>query len=109
MGHDRPDVTHARGSWCSKIVLAGLASPEAAGKATGGALIPGLFYGYFLYLVASSKGAVVFSRGYKDVLRKTPHIKYKTSIIVKIFVVILLIVILMALAGGLMSFLGTRR
>jgi hypothetical protein len=92
-----------------RILLAGLISPEAAGRATGRALFPGLIYGYFLYLVASRKGAVVFSREYKDVIRKTPHIKYKTSIIVKVCIAVLLVVILMALAGGLMSYFAARR
>jgi len=48
---------------------------------------------YILYLLFSSKGAMVFSDEYHQVMAQTPHIKYKTSILVKILFVILLVVI----------------
>jgi len=59
---------------------------------------------YFLYLLVSHKGEVVFSESYREVIRKTPHIQYKTSIIVWIFlgllVALIVIGIIAAVAGG---------
>ena len=51
-----------------------------------------LINAYILYLLVSEKGTVVFSDRYQEVVRQTPHIKYKTSIIVKFFLGLLLIV-----------------
>jgi hypothetical protein len=48
---------------------------------------------YFLYLLLSQKGTMVFSDEYKEIIAATPHLKYKTSIIV-IILLILLVVIL---------------
>ena len=55
---------------------------------------------YLLYLLWSKKGATVFSEPYKDVILATPHIKYKTSIIVWVFVGILVLFLLLALAAA---------
>ncbi len=41
-----------------------------------------LISAYFLYLLLSEKGKIVFSDNYKQVIAQTPHIKYKTSVIV---------------------------
>ena len=49
-----------------------------------------LISAYFLYLLFSTKGTMVFSDEYKSVIKQTPHIVYKTSIIVWIFVFLLL-------------------
>ena len=38
-----------------------------------------LICGYFLYLLLSAKGTMVFSDPYKEIILQTPHIKYKTS------------------------------
>ena len=38
--------------------------------------------GYILWLLFSQKGTTVFSPEYQEVIRQTPHIKYKTSIVV---------------------------
>lgn len=54
---------------------------------------------YFLYLLLSQKGAVVFSDDYKRVIQATPHIKYKTSIVVWI----LLGLLVLLLVGGIMA------
>jgi hypothetical protein len=60
--------------------------------------------GLILYLLVSSKAGVVFSREYQEVIRKTPHVKYKTSIVVKILLGLLLLLIgfgvLAAIFGG---------
>ncbi len=49
-----------------------------------------LINAYILYLLNSKKGAVVFSAEYAAVRAATPHIRYKTSIIVWIFLGLLL-------------------
>lgn len=53
--------------------------------------------GYVLYLLHGQKGKVVFSDRYQEVIRQTPHIKYKTSMIVKIFVGLLIGVIVLGI------------
>tara|TARA_R110002050_G_scaffold209687_1_gene345693 strand:+ start:210 stop:908 length:699 start_codon:yes stop_codon:yes gene_type:complete len=57
--------------------------------------------GYFLYLLQSKKGATVFSAEYAKVIAATPHIKYKTPIVVWILfgLVVLLIVAAIAAVG----------
>ncbi|QDV43379.1 hypothetical protein Enr13x_32350 [Stieleria neptunia] len=52
-----------------------------------------LINGYILYLLQSQKGKVVFSEAYQDAIRRTSHIKYQTSLIVKVLLVILIAVI----------------
>jgi hypothetical protein len=59
--------------------------------------------GYILYLMFSEKGTRVLSPDYQEIIRETPHIKYQTSIIVKILLVLLLCIIGLAL---LAVFLG---
>ncbi|WP_442507873.1 hypothetical protein SH528x_006814 [Novipirellula sp. SH528] len=63
-----------------------------------------LISAYFLYLLLSEKGQMVFSPGYQQVVAQTPHIKYKTSIIVWIFLGLLICLIafgvIAAVAGG---------
>ena len=56
-----------------------------------------LISGYFLYLLQSKKGTVVFSDQYKEVIAATPHIKYKTSIVVWILLGLLVGVIVLAI------------
>lgn len=52
-----------------------------------------LINAYILYLVLCQKGRTVFSADYKRVIEQTPHIKYKTSIIVWIFLGLLLLLL----------------
>ena len=61
--------------------------------------------GYILYLLLSAKGEMVFSSAYKEVMQATPHIRYRTSIIVWIFLFILIGVILL---GVLAAIFGAR-
>jgi hypothetical protein len=49
---------------------------------------------YILNLLFSKKGAMVFSAPYKEVIAATPHIKYKTSIVVWIVLGIFVLAIL---------------
>jgi len=62
-----------------------------------------LISGYLLYLLLSEKGKFIFSDQYREVMAATPHIKYKTSIIVWIFLGLLVFLILFGLVGALMS------
>jgi len=57
--------------------------------------------GYFLWLLLSAKGKYVLSPEYQSVIEQTPHIKYKTSIIVWIFLGILLVIIGLGVIGGI--------
>ncbi len=64
-----------------------------------------LISAYFLYILLSKKGEFVCSEHYRRVVASTPHIKYKTSIVIWIFVgcLVLLItagVVAAILAGG---------
>ncbi len=61
--------------------------------------------GFILYLLFSKKGKVVFSPEYQEVIAQTPHIKYRTSIIVWIALGILLLLVLFGVVG---IFLGGR-
>jgi len=63
-----------------------------------------LISGYFLYLLLSEKGRIVFSESYKKVIEQTPHIRYKTSIIVWIALGLLVTLILV----GIIAFLTAR-
>ncbi len=54
--------------------------------------------GYFLYLLLSQKGTVVFSDQYKQIIAATPHIKYKTSKILVLLLLLLLLVIMVVAA-----------
>lgn len=68
-----------------------------------------LINGYFLYLLQSKKGEYVFSAQYQQVIAATPHIKYKTSIIVWILLGILLVLIGMGVLGLVFSAVSVRR
>jgi Ca2+/Na+ antiporter len=45
---------------------------------------------YILYLFVSKKGRTIFSPGYQEIIAATPQVKYKTSIIVWIFLALIL-------------------
>jgi hypothetical protein len=49
-----------------------------------------LINAYILYLFLSKKGGTVFSADYQAVIAATPHVKYRTSLIVWIFLAVLL-------------------
>lgn len=52
---------------------------------------------YIMYLVLCKKGKMVFSEEYRDVIAQTPHIKYRTSIVVWILLGLIVFAILAAL------------
>jgi len=58
---------------------------------------------YILYLLLSPKGGMVFSAQYAEIRHQTPHIKYRTSIIVRIAAVILLSFLGLGVIGALLS------
>jgi len=62
-----------------------------------------LISAYLLYLLLSAKGEMVFSDRYKEIIQATPHIKYKTSIIVWIFLFLLIAVILMFIIAAVVT------
>jgi hypothetical protein len=65
--------------------------------------VGGGFNGLILWLLVSKKAGMVFSEEYKEIIRQTPHVKLKTSIIVKIFLVLILLAIVIPLLFGLIS------
>jgi hypothetical protein len=79
-----------------------------------GTLLPVLFgYGfmglilvYILYLLVSRKGSMVFSPEYRAIVERTPHIKYKTSLLVKVFLVLIVSLIVL---GFFAAYFAARR
>jgi hypothetical protein len=55
-----------------------------------------LINGYILYLFLSKKGRTIFAPEYQDVIAATPHVKYRTSVIVWIFLALLVGLVLAA-------------
>lgn len=60
-----------------------------------------LINAYILYLVFSAKGRMVLSDEYKQVIADTPEIKYKTSILVWVLLVIVLVFIAAGIGAAL--------
>jgi hypothetical protein len=58
---------------------------------------------YILYLVFGKKGVTVFSDEYRLVIEQTPHIKYKTSIVVWIFLGLVLLLIVAGLVAAIVG------
>ena len=56
-----------------------------------------LINAYILYLYLSKKGRTIFAPEYQDVIAATPHVKYKTSIVVWIFLALIVALIAVAL------------
>jgi hypothetical protein len=60
--------------------------------------------GYILYLFLAKKGRTIFSPKYQEVVAATPHVKYKVSIVVWIFLALILAFIVIgigvAVIGG---------
>ena len=58
-----------------------------------------LINAYILYLLLCRKANVVFSAEYREIIIRTPHIKYKTSLLVKILAGIFLALLAVAVLG----------
>lgn len=56
-----------------------------------------LIHGYFLYLLLSAKGKRIFEPDYAAIFAATPHVKYRTSIVVWILLGILLLAVAAAI------------
>jgi hypothetical protein len=54
---------------------------------------------YILYLFLSKKGRTIFAPEYQGVIAATPHVKYRTSIIVWIFLALVAALILFAVVA----------
>lgn len=54
---------------------------------------------YILFLVFGQKGKMVFSEEYQAVIEQTPHIKYRTSIVVWVLLGFVVLLIALALLG----------
>jgi len=59
-----------------------------------------LINGYILYLMLSEKGRRIFEPDYADIVAATPHIKYRTSILVWIVLGVLLLAIVAAVVAS---------
>lgn len=62
-----------------------------------------LINAYILYLVFSRKGKMVFSDEYKEIVEQTPHIRYRTSIVVWIVLGIVVALCAFGILGGVLS------
>jgi hypothetical protein len=62
-----------------------------------------LINGYILYLFLSKKGRTIFAPEYQDVIAATPHVKYRTSIIVWIFLALVVLLIAVAVLVPMFS------
>jgi len=62
-----------------------------------------LVNGYILWLMLSKKGRFVFSPEYAEVVEATPHIKYRTSILVWIFLALIVAAVVAAIVIPMLS------
>lgn len=53
--------------------------------------------GYLLYLLYAKKGKMVFSEEYQEIRAATPEMKYRTSIIIWIFLLLILLMVVAAI------------
>lgn len=59
-----------------------------------------LISGYILYLLWSQKGNFIFTPEYQRIIQATPHIKYKTSIVIWILLGLVLLLIAIAIIAA---------
>lgn len=86
--------------------LAGFLIPLASGNpgaSNPGGLFGMIIPGYLFLLLVSKKATVVFSTDYRLVIAATPHVKMKTSWIVKGFLIVLISVIVIAVVAALVA------
>ena len=60
--------------------------------------------GYILYLLLSPRATAIFSPGYRDIIARTPHVKMKTSWLVKGCLIVLVTFLLLFIVAGFVSF-----
>jgi hypothetical protein len=56
-----------------------------------------LISGYILYLMLSAKSKMIFSPEYQQVIAATPHLRYRTSLLRTVLIVLLVIAVFMAI------------
>jgi len=64
-----------------------------------------LISAYILYLMLSKKGRTVYSPEYREVIAATPQITYRSTVLIWIFLILILLTII---AIGLPAFLSNR-
>lgn len=60
-----------------------------------------IIHGYFLFVLFSEKGVYVCSEPYRQIVRATPHIKYKTHWFVWTIAIVFLVIIVLSVLIGL--------
>lgn len=95
-------------AFCGLVVLVVLAMSFFGGSVPMAIAIAAIYAapmtiaGAILGLMIGPKGSMVFSPEYQDVIRQTPHIKYKTSRFVKVLMwIVLIIVVGVGLLAGI--------
>jgi hypothetical protein len=73
------------------------------GSVITGAVVISLILSYILYLLLSKKSSMVFSPEYRLIIERTPHIKYRTSWIVKGCLIVLVVVIGFGIVAAVLS------
>ncbi len=58
---------------------------------------------YILYLLLSQKGKTVCSEHYRQVVAQTPHIKYKTSMVVWVLLGLVFLLIALVVVGAMFA------
>lgn len=61
-----------------------------------------LIQGYILYLLLSPKASVIFSPEYRAIVEKTPYLKYRTSVLAKVILALLVILCTFAIISALL-------
>ncbi len=72
-------------------------------------IIPLAIGTFIIVVLLGQKGAFVTKPKYHRIIKLTPHIKYKVSIIVKIFVWLLVILFSLGIIAAIASALAARR
>jgi hypothetical protein len=73
------------------------------------AVVGFLINGCYLYLLLSPKATMIFSSQYKEIIAKTPHIRCRTSLLVKIFVGLFLFLVAFMIIAGIIAALLAKR
>ena len=87
----------------AQVVVTAAVSPAAALPVLFGAVLGSIIPGYIFYLMMSAKGAMVFSREYREVVKATPYIKYKTSLLVKIILGLFVAMVVLAVVAAIVG------
>jgi hypothetical protein len=95
--------------WTAFVIVAVALSGDNVGPLIAGNLVVALIPGVIFYLLVSRKGSVVFSPDYAEVVALTPHVRYKTSCIVKGLLILLLVVIIPGILAGVIGLMIGKR